>query len=110
MKFNSSKEIAKVLIDENSKYLPKINKHSTNLIQINDEQLEFNKGEIVQTKEKECLSKDKNHIVYEYLEKTIAGKDSDHCTKTNQDNYISMLNIKGVDNYHIFGVFDGHGI
>lgn len=30
--------------------------------------------------------------------------------KTNQDNFIAKTNLLSLDDYHIFGVFDGHGL
>ncbi len=41
--------------------------------------------------------------------KSQAGKNSLRKTKINQDAYISIQNIFGLENFHLFGVLDGHG-
>jgi serine/threonine protein phosphatase PrpC len=40
--------------------------------------------------------------------KTQAGQDYSGCTKINQDNFLKIEKVFGLD-YNIFGVFDGHG-
>ena len=42
--------------------------------------------------------------------KSRAGMNYDGQRKTNQDNFIAKTNILSLDDYHIFGVFDGHGL
>ena len=41
--------------------------------------------------------------------KSRAGMNFDGTRKTNQDNFISKTNLLNLADYHIFGVFDGHG-
>jgi serine/threonine protein phosphatase PrpC len=41
--------------------------------------------------------------------KSRAGNSPGGARKTNQDSFISITNILGLDEFHIFGVFDGHG-
>ena len=38
------------------------------------------------------------------------GKDKNFLTKINQDYYIIKTNIKGIKNFNLFGVLDGHGL
>ena len=40
---------------------------------------------------------------------TRPGNDDTGMTKTNQDSYISKININGINGFNIFGVLDGHG-
>jgi hypothetical protein len=47
--------------------------------------------------------------ILEVCVKSKAGRDENGHTKTNQDDYLNLEKIFGVD-YNIFGVFDGHGI
>ena len=42
--------------------------------------------------------------------KTRPGMNYDGTKKTNQDNFIAKTNLLNLDDYHIFGVFDGHGL
>lgn len=49
-------------------------------------------------------------ILRVYNVKSRAGMNFDGTRKTNQDNYISKTNLLGLEEYHIFGVFDGHGL
>lgn len=42
--------------------------------------------------------------------KTRAGMNYDGTRKTNQDNYIAKTNLLNLEDYHVFGVFDGHGL
>jgi hypothetical protein len=50
----------------------------------------------------------KGNIV-EVVAKSKAGRDENRHTKTNQDDYLKLEKIFGID-YNIFGVFDGHGM
>jgi hypothetical protein len=49
-------------------------------------------------------------IINSYLTSSRAGNTADGISKTNQDNFLAWPNLLNVDNFHIFGVFDGHGI
>lgn len=50
------------------------------------------------------------NIIRIFNVKSRAGMNYDGTRKTNQDNYISKTNLLGLEDYHIFGVFDGHGL
>ncbi|MCQ2819325.1 MAG: protein phosphatase 2C domain-containing protein [archaeon] len=52
---------------------------------------------------------DKNEEVKFYNFCTKAGKDDEGKTKTNQDSYLINYKINGIDNFHMFGILDGHG-
>lgn len=41
--------------------------------------------------------------------KTKEGVDMNNQKKVNQDAYIEMKNVLHLDNFHIYGVLDGHG-
>ena len=41
---------------------------------------------------------------------TLPGKDTSGKQKTNQDSFTFITNIKGIKNFNIFGVLDGHGV
>jgi hypothetical protein len=45
-----------------------------------------------------------------YYIKSQAGRTFENKKKVNQDAYLSLCNIMGLNQYHIFGVLDGHGI
>jgi hypothetical protein len=49
-------------------------------------------------------------IINSYLTRSRAGNTADGISKTNQDNFLAWPNLLNIDNIHIFGVFDGHGI
>ncbi len=44
-----------------------------------------------------------------FVAKSKAGRQYDGSTKTNQDSYLIKNKVLNLDNYAIFGVFDGHG-
>lgn len=44
-----------------------------------------------------------------FVAKSKAGRQYNGTTKTNQDSYLIKNKVLGLDNYAIFGVFDGHG-
>ena len=48
--------------------------------------------------------------IKEYYSTTIPGCDIFGNIKPNQDSNLSLLNIYNLNNYSVFGVFDGHGI
>jgi serine/threonine protein phosphatase PrpC len=49
-------------------------------------------------------------IIRIFCVKTRAGVNYDGTRKTNQDNFISKTNLLNLEDYHVFGVFDGHGL
>jgi len=60
------------------------------------------------------LLNNKEFRVFKKISKKIAGKSKagrlyDGSSKTNQDSYLIKTNIFHLDNFSIFGVFDGHG-
>jgi len=62
-------------------------------------------------KERELL----NELEYKsnvkgYYFKSRPGNEVGGASKINQDNYLVCSNVLSLDNYHIFGVFDGHGV
>ena len=48
-------------------------------------------------------------IIKIFSVKSRAGMNYDGTRKTNQDNFIAKTNLLNLEEYHIFGVFDGHG-
>ena len=48
-------------------------------------------------------------ILKKYAASSRPGKDKRGMTKTNQDSFISRVNINNVKDFNIFGVLDGHG-
>ena len=52
----------------------------------------------------------KKNLIKSFLTKTRAGMNYDGTRKVNQDNFISKINLLEKDDFHIFAVFDGHGM
>ncbi len=48
-------------------------------------------------------------LVKLYSYNTKAGKNEEGKTKTNQDSYLINFKINNIDNFHMFGILDGHG-
>jgi hypothetical protein len=74
------------------KVSPSKTTHSTNIISDSTDYIKQNKKLI---KTFNCLSK--------------PGRNEEGLLKTNQDSYIDISRVFDLDNYHIFGVMDGHG-
>ena len=49
------------------------------------------------------------HLLKNISAKSKAGINNKGEKKTNQDSFISRLSILGLDEFHLFGVLDGHG-
>ena len=100
-----------ILYPTKIKFIPKPNYNkigedrtpiSTNRISF---KAEDTKDNIIITNNKPKL----NNIIKCFSHKTRAGSTFDGMTKINQDNFISKLNLLNLENYHIFGILDGHG-
>ena len=48
-------------------------------------------------------------VLKKYAASSRPGKDKRGMTKTNQDSFISRVNINNIKDFNIFGVLDGHG-
>ena len=57
-------------------------------------------------KEKKQLS---SNIIAQIAYKSRAGNSPGGARKTNQDSFLSVTNILGLEDFSIFAVFDGHG-
>ncbi len=51
----------------------------------------------------------KSQIIGQIASKSRAGNSVGGARKTNQDSFLSLSNILGLEEFHIFAVFDGHG-
>ncbi len=49
-------------------------------------------------------------FIKKYAFTSLAGKTDSGAAKTNQDNFVIMENILNLEEYRIYGIFDGHGI
>jgi serine/threonine protein phosphatase PrpC len=65
-------------------------------------------GNTVNSEEKEYLAK--KPLIGKYAFKSKAGMTFDGNIKTNQDSFLAKTKIFGLENYSVFGVFDGHGM
>ncbi len=62
----------------------------------------------VLSEEKDYLLK--KPLINKYAFKSKAGMTFDGNIKTNQDSFLAKTKIFGLENYSVFGVFDGHGM
>ena len=85
----------------------KIQNQETNLYKVNDFKNQLKNEVKMQSKSE--VNKVSN-IIKLYSVKSRAGMTYDGIRKTNQDNFITNINILNLDEFHIFGVFDGHGL
>lgn len=74
---------------------------------------EFNSSKYGLESRREAKEKNENQVsnyIKVFTVKSRAGMNYDGARKTNQDNFIAKTNLLNLDDYHIFGVFDGHGL
>jgi hypothetical protein len=89
-----------------------IDDRKTNSVSQNRKE-EFNNSKHNLESRREAKEKNENQVskyIKLFTVKSKAGMNYDGTRKTNQDNFIAKTNLLGMDDYHIFGVFDGHGL
>jgi hypothetical protein len=87
-----------------------IDDRKTNSVGLNKREEDISSKNVMDGKKEAKKEGHDTNVIRVFNVKSRAGMNYDGTRKTNQDNYISKTNLLGLEDYHIFGVFDGHGL
>lgn len=108
-----SNDHRKSMSEKRNKKLKKINQSVFSIDSHNTMNANLNKSHEQNNLNKTKFLFDNNkrsNFIQKYACKSKAGMTYDGSTKINQDSYLIKTKIFELENFHVFGVFDGHGV